>query len=452
MHTRVKKGFDLPLEGTPDPVIEPAREVSSVALLGSDYVGLEPRMQAEDGDVVRAGQSLFVDKGDPEVRFTAPGSGRITAINRGARRILKSVVIQLTNDESEEVRWPVRDPDKISRDDLRSVLLQSGLWTAFRTRPFSRVPDSRSEPRSIFVTAMATQPLAGDPTPVIEAHSEAFALGLDLLPLLTSGSVYLCTGSDWRGPLGSAPTITHATFEGAHPAGLAGTHIHHLDPVGADRVVWHVGYQDVIAIGKLIGEGCFWTERVVALGGNGIAKPRMVRARLGANIAELTAGELAPTGPGDDQHRLISGCVLNGRHAFGSESFLGRYHLQVAAINQKLPHRTLRWRRLFDRRFTFARTFTRPTGQPAPTHFTTDQNGRATALVPIDAFERLIPLDMLAEPLLRALLIKDTEQAQALGCLELDEEDLALCSFVCPGKNDYGAVLRANLQQIEQDG
>ncbi len=452
MRIRTRKGIDLPIDGLPMASIAAANPISSVALLGGDYVGLEPRMLIQEGDRVSTGQPMFLHKRDPDILYTAPANGIVKAINRGARRVLKSVVIELQDEQTSAiVREPEPDPHAVAQEVLRDALLKSGLWTAFRARPFSRVPDSRSTPHSIFVTAIDTQPLSADPGLVVAEYEAPFGLGLDLLGQLSEGAVYLCTAPDWSGPTGSHPAVEPVAFEGPHPAGLPGTHIHHLDPVSAKRTAWHIGYQDVIAIGKLIGEGRLCSERIVALGGNGLTQPTLMRARLGANLKELTAGELKEH-PVDQAPRRISGSVLSGREAEGSEAYLGRYHVQVSVISQIEPPRRLRWRALFDKRYSYAGAFARATGHAQPTLFTTNQNGRATALVPIDAFERLIPMNVLTEPLLRALLIKDTDQAQALGCLEFDEEDLALCSFICPGKNDYGAVLRANLDQIELEG
>jgi Na+-transporting NADH:ubiquinone oxidoreductase subunit A len=449
MRIRIRDGLDVPVDGKPDGVIDSPRGVRSVALLGADYVGLEPRMRVEVGDQVATGDPLFEHKRDPDVVFTAPASGRISAIQRGARRVLKSVVIDLEADRGVEVDSPV----SVAEHGLREALLKSGLWTAFRTRPFSRVPDSRAQPAAIFVTALDTHPLAANPNQVIAEYQEAFSQGLSALTdLMDTGNVYLCTGADWSGPSGEGPSIRHVVFEGPHPAGLPGTHIHHLDPAGPSRSVWHIGYQDVIAIGKLVGEGRLWLERIVALGGNGFQHPRLVRTRLGAAISDLTASELVGESPDGPEPRIFSGSVLSGREAVGSEAYLGRFHTQICALQEPEKGRRLRWRRLIDGRFSFAGTFASASGGKTKVPFTTDQNGRATALVPLDAFERLIPMDVLAEPLLRALLIGDTDQAQALGALELDEEDLALCSFVCPGKNDYGAVLRANLARIEREG
>jgi Na+-transporting NADH:ubiquinone oxidoreductase subunit A len=455
MRISIKKGLDIAVAGTPVSTVEASAPVRSVALLGGDYAGLKARMLARVGDRVRLGQALFADKRDPKVLFTAPGSGTVAAVNRGARRVLQSVVIELdesAEEPSEFAAFAGSDPAVIASDEIRSALHTSGLWTAFHARPYNKVPQSDSTPRSIFVTAIDTRPLAADPNLLVAQHRDAFALGLKIIARLTKGPVFLCTAPQWNGPVGDGEPIRHVEFAGPHPAGLPGTHIHHLDPVGADRTVWHIGYQDVIAIGKLFSEGRIWVERTVALGGNGFERPRLVTTRLGANMDDLVAGELRQTDSAAGSARLISGSVLNGHTATGPEAFLGRYDLQVSAIPDQGQRRLLGWLGLFSRRYSAAGVFAGRNGRAQGLSFTTSQNGRPTALVPADVFERILPLDILPIPLLRALLVKDTDQAQALGCLELDAEDLALCSFVCPGKNDYGAVLELNLDQIEREG
>lgn len=452
---RISKGLDIPIAGAPEPTVELGHSVRSVALLGSDYLGLKPKMLVQEGDQVSLGQALFIEKRDPDVMFTAPGSGRVVAINRGARRVLQSVVIELDEfetDTSEYTRLAGSDPETIEQSAIRSALFTSGLWTAFRTRPYSKVPQSDSSPHSIFVTAIDTQPLAADPGVVLDTHREAFLIGLQIISSLTEGTIYICTEADWKGPVSDSQRMQHVEFSGPHPAGMPGTHIHHLDPVSGDRTVWHIGYQDVIAIGKLFTDGRLWVERTVALGGAGFERPRLVTSRLGASVDELVAGELKAVGAKQKSPRLISGSVLSGRTADGAEAYLGRYHLQVAAIPQDNERYLFGWLGLFNRRYSFAGLLKRQQDHSQRLPFSTILNGRSTALVPVDAFERVMPLDILPVPLLRALLIKDTDQAQALGCLELDAEDLALCSFVCPGKNDYGTVLRINLVQIERYG
>ncbi|MGI9294534.1 MAG: Na(+)-translocating NADH-quinone reductase subunit A [Pseudomonadales bacterium] len=452
---RIKKGLDIPISGTPEPTVGPGQHVRSVALLGGDYLGLKPKMLVQEGDQVSLGQALFIDKRDPDVMFTAPGSGRVVAINRGARRVLQSVVIELDESEtdtSEYMQLAGSDPETIDKNSIRSALLTSGLWTAFRTRPYSKVPQSNSNPNSIFVTAIDTQPLAADPKSVLNIHREAFLIGLETITRLTEGTIYMCTEADWNGPLSDNQQVQHVEFSGPHPAGMPGTHIHHLHPVSADRTVWHIGYQDVIAIGKLFTEGHLWLERIISLGGKGFERPRLVTTRLGVSINELVVDELIAVGAEQKSPRLISGSVLNGRTAVGAEAYLGRHHLQVSAIPQNSVGNLFGWSGFFNRHYSFSGILKRQQNHTHEYPFSTALNGRSTALVPVDAFEHIMPLDILPVPLLRALLIKNTDQAQALGCLELDAEDLALCSFVCPSKNDYGAVLRINLEQIERDG
>jgi Na+-transporting NADH:ubiquinone oxidoreductase subunit A len=455
MKIRIRKGLDIRLAGAPAQKLDAGGKVRSVAVLGEDYPGLKPRMAVQVGDRVELGEPLFVDKRDPDVPFTAPGSGTVAAVNRGARRALLSVVIELDHDALEQIDetgLAGSDARRLDVGTIRNALRRSGLWTAFRTRPYSRVPVSTSTPRSIFVTAIDTQPLAADPAAIIETESDAFATGLDIVARLPEKHVYLCTGPNWRGPQGNGERVRHVEFSGPHPAGLAGTHIHHLDPVDANRTVWHISYQDVIAIGKLFGQGRNSVERTVALGGTGFKNPRLVTTRLGADLRELLEDELIDDGATGQPPRVISGSVLNGRTAAGEAAFLGRYHHQVTALPEGGERRPFGWLARFSKAPSFAGVSKRHRHNREPVECTTALNGRRTACVPVEAFEHLLPLDILPVPLLRALLVKDTDQAQALGCLELDPEDLALCSFMCPGKNDYGAVLRANLEQIEREG
>jgi len=449
-----RKGLDIPITGVPDAKNVSDKSVRTIAVLGRDYIGLKPRIAVQPGDRVDLGDTLFVDKRDPDIPYTSPGSGTISAVNRGARRSLLSVVIDLDENEEEKTSHSElagTDIESLGDEQICAALITSGMWPAFRTRPYSKVPQSGSSPRSIFVTAIDTNPLAADPSAVVSGKEVFFEAGLQVVSMLSEGPVYLCTAPDWTGPTGNEIKVKHVAFSGPHPAGLVGTHIHHLDPVAADRAVWHIGYQDVIAIGILFREGRVSTERTIALGGPGIEVPRLVSTRLGASIDELVAGEILHDGAASGLPRTISGSVLSGRTASGAEAFLGRYHVQVSAIPDRGERRLLGWLSPIAGGYTFSGFLKRRQGH-RPKLFSTARHGRSTAMMPVDAFEQIIPMDIVPAPLLRALLIKDTDQAQALGCLELDPEDLALCSFVCSGKNDYGAALRVNLEHIEREG
>lgn len=445
---KITKGLDLPIAGLPDQQRIDDVTVSRVAIVGEEYVGLRPSMAVKEGDRVIKGQLLFEDKKIPGVRFTSPACGTVSAIHRGERRVLQSVVIDIDGDESVAfTRYAADELATLPRDTVASQLIESGLWTAMRTRPFSKTPTPGTEPVAIFVTAMDTNPLAADPQPIILAQREAFNAGLTLLTRLTDGKVHVCQHSG--GKLGGHPQgqVTFNQFTGPHPAGLVGTHIHFLEPVSLNKQVWHLNYQDVIAIGKLFLDGVLWTERVIALGGPQVKHPRLVRTRLGADLNALLVDELVA-----GENRVLSGSVLNGTQATGPHAFLGRFHLQVSVLKEGREKELLGWVAPGRDKFSITRTTLGHFLKHKLFNFSTDTHGGERAMVPIGSYERVMPLDILPTVLLRDLLAGDTDSAQALGCLELDEEDLALCTYVCPGKYEYGPVLRRVLTQIEQEG
>ena len=448
MLIRLKKGLDLPIAGAPEQRVELAPPPTRVALLGSDYVGLRPRMLVQEGERVRLGQALFEDRGNPGVPFTSPGSGLIEAIHRGPRRRLDAVVVRL-DDASDEQFTPEhgsREPVDAAR--VRADLLASGLWTALRQRPFGRIPSPESTPHAIFVTALDSNPLAADPAVVIAGQEDEFCAGLRALATLTPGPVYVCRAPGAAIPVPDEARYVCAEFSGPHPSGLVGTHIHFLDPVDAGRSVWHIGYQDVLALGHLYTHGHTGVQRVVALGGPMARSPRLLRTRIGASIEDLVRGQIT-----HGQCRIVSGSVLSGHHAIGASTFLGRYHTQVTLLPEGGRREFLGWIAPGFGKFSATRAFASASaGARGALSLDTSSNGSPRAMVPIGSYERVMPLDLLATPLLRALLVRDSESAQRLGCLELDEEDLALCTFVCPGKYDYGRALRETLNQIESEG
>lgn len=445
---KIKKGLDLPITGAPEQIIEDAPAVGRVAVLGPDYVGMRPTMAVNEGDEVKLGQLLFEDKKTPGVRYTAPGSGRVAAVNRGAKRALQSVVVELSGDAEETFdQFADVAPDQLTREQVEEKLVLSGLWTALRTRPFSKAPAPGTVPHSLFVTAMDTSPLAADPQVVLEGHEDDFVGGLTVLGKLTDGPVFICKEPGAAIPGAGSGRTEVAEFTGPHPSGLAGTHIHFLDPVGMEKTVWYIGYQDVVAVGRLFATGKLWVERVVALGGPAVGRPRLLRTRLGACISELTAGEV-----GDGDNRVVSGSVLCGRTAAGPLDFLGRYHLQVTALGEGGQREFMGWQKPGLDKFSVKNIFISKLMPGKRFAFTTSTEGSNRAIVPIGAYEKVMPLDILPTYLLRSLVVDDTDQAQALGCLELDEEDLALCTFVCPGKIEYGPILRRNLEIIEKEG
>ena len=445
---KIKRGLDIPILGAPRQVIEDAPAARNVALVGFDYVGMKPTMEVREGDRVKAGQLLFTDKKTEGVRFTAPASGVVSAINRGARRVLQSVVIEVDGDDGEAFEAYAGDAiADLAPEAIRQQLVQSGQWTALRTRPYSKVPAVDAEAAAIFITAMDTHPLCADPAVIIQDQAEAFTTGQTLLARLTSGKVYVCAAEDADIPLATAANIQGARFAGPHPAGLAGTHIHFLEGVSGEKVVWTVGYQDVIAIGRLFLDGRLYPDRIIALSGPQVENPRLLRTRLGADLQALCAGE---TKPGDN--RLISGSVLGGRSVHGATAYLGRYHNQVSVLLEGRKREFMGWMSPGISKHSNLGIYVSSFFGGKPMPMTTNTNGSQRAMVPVGSYETVVPQDYLPTHLLRALIVGDTEMAQSLGCLELEEEDLALCTYVCPGKYEYGPILRDNLTRIEKEG
>jgi Na+-transporting NADH:ubiquinone oxidoreductase subunit A len=449
---RLRRGLDLPLAGDPQQVIHPTPPCARVGVLGNDHVGLKPTFQVQPGDRVKRGQLLFEDKKTPGVRHTAPAAGVVSAIHRGAKRAFQSLIIDIEGDGAADAQLPFASytgaaPEQLSADAVRALLLESGLWTSLRTRPFSRVPDPASSPRALFITAIDTRPHAPAVDVVLAGRMDDFHAGITCLAKLTPGTTFVCVAPGSNVTVPAVAGVKLEVFDGPHPAGNAGTHIHLLCPVDLERTVWHIGYQDVAAVGRLFTTGRLDVERVIALAGPSVQRPRLLRTRLGASTDALVEGELLP-----GRQRVVSGSVLDGCSAAGPvHGYLGRYHLQVSALAEAGERELFGWIAPGADKFSVWGVVLGAWRRGAKLALTTTTNGGQRAMVPIGSFERVMPLDLMPTFLLRALLMKNDERAEALGCLELDEEDLALCTFVCPGKAEYGPLLREALSRIEKE-
>lgn len=447
-HIQIKKGLNIPISGAPEQQIRPGAMTSRVALLGDDYVGMKPTLTIQVGDRVKTGQQLFSDKKNPGVIYTSPGCGTVLSVNRGEKRRFESLIIALEGDESVcFLDDPGKNPQALSSGEIRATLVASGLWCSLRTRPFGRIPAIESNPDSLFITAIDSEPLAADPEVIITRKPGDFQLGLQILRRLATCPLHLCSAKV-PGDLLEMADFHSWTFSGPHPAGLPSTHIHFIDPVNEKKTVWQIGYQDVMAIGHLFRTGHLQTERVVSLAGPAARHPGLVTTRLGASIPEICREEI----DGDQSCRLISGSVLSGRAVDGINDFLGRYHNQISAVYEDSGRSLFNWlmpgRDRFSIRPLFLSTLHRTRKLPMPTALW----GGRRAIFPLGTYEQVMPLDIIATSLLKSIAVQDTEKSRDLGCLELIEEDLALCSFVCPGKNEFGPMLRQLLTTIELEG
>ena len=450
---KITKGLDIPLSGIPVQSAPEMREVEHHALLGGDYPGLKPRLSVKEGDKVKRGTPLFRHKDDPAINYGSPVAGTVVAINRGHRRSLVSVVVAKDDKNSQEKFEGIKNikPSSVSADKLAKILQESGLWIAFRNRPFNKVPHSSQRPDTIFINTMAVDYHSPDPELFLEHHNEEFNKGVLALAALAKRQVFICCAptSSLAKSEYKSKNVTTATFSGKFPASLSGTHMHFLYPASRQATNFCINYQDVSALGGLLTKGELFNHRMLGLSGPAVNNPRLIISMLGAGIKEIVA-------EGDDIHdgdnRLISGSVLTGTALKGEEdSFLGRYDLQITALDRGTKREFMGWISPGLNKFSQQRIYLSSLLKPKLFPLSSTTNGSERAMVPMSTYEKIIPHNMLATQLLRSLLVGDIEQAERLGCLELAEEDLALCSFVCPGKYEYGEALRRNLTRIEKE-
>ncbi|MFN2353025.1 MAG: Na(+)-translocating NADH-quinone reductase subunit A [Desulfopila sp.] len=444
----LKRGLNVPVTGAPQRIIEDGGPVKTVALVGDDYIGMKPTMEVAEGDRVQTGQLVFTDKKTPGIKYTSPATGTIRAINRGAKRKFETLVVEVEDDEHIAFLDPAKTSiSSLDSDAVRAILQQSGMWCSFRTRPYGKIPPIDTSPAALFITAMDSRPLAGDPAVIINLYKEAFSRGLEILTRLVSTSIYLCRRAGEELGVDVPGTVEIVGFEGPHPAGLASTHIHMLDQAREDRIIWHINFQDVIGIGHLFTTGELPTEKIIALAGPAVKDPKLIKTRPGANIEQICSNRLAPA-----PLRVLSGSILDGREADEFHGFLGRYHNQISALPDKSGRGLFSWGTPGSDRFSIKPIFTSAMNRAKSFAMNTALWGGQRAIYPIDSYDRVMPLDIIPMALLKCLAKCDTEKARSLGALELIEEDLALLSFVCPGKNNFGPMLRRVLTEIELEG
>ena len=451
MQFKVSKGLDIPISGNINSQNISAVSVRNVALLGDDYHGLKPTMLVKEGNVVIKGQNLFEDKKNPGVKFTSPVSGKIVEINRGERRAFLSIVIEKNLNSTSEVSFEsFKDASVIPKDLIIKNLIDSGLWTSFRTRPFSKIPKITDSAHEIFISLINSDPLNLDPELYLKHHIEDFNFGLEVISHIPKNCVHISTSIDNNLSKITSDKIHYHEFEGLHPVGLVGTQIHRISPVSINKTVWTINYQDVAMIGKLFKSGSIDTSRTVALCGPQVEDPCLVKTEIGASISEITSGNTL-----DGNNRFISGSVLCGREANSYTNYLGRYNAQVSVLREveKEDREFLNFLRPGLQKHSVLPVFlTKLKEKLLKLNYTTAMNGADRAIVPIGIFEDIFPFNIMITQLLKSIVIGDTELAQKLGILELDEEDLALCTYACPSKYDYGSLLREMLTKIEEEG
>ncbi len=446
---KIKKGLDIPLAGAPEQKISEEKFTARYAIVGDDYVGMKPTIIKKEGDSVKKGEALFTAKKFPAVNFTSPVSGKVVAVNRGAKRKFLSMIIEKEgNDEVTFDSFSLDQIKSLDKEKAMSEVLASGLWVAFKTRPFSKIANPETVPHSIFINMMDTNPHAPSMTKVLEGKEEFFKAGVAVVEKFTDGNINIVKSPKDNFTIEENEKIKGFEFSGPHPAGLPGTHIHFIDPVGANKTVWYIDAEDVAAIGALFLTGKLDTSRVISIAGPMAKNPRLIKTSLGANVPELVSGEADLS----SDVKVISGSVLNGRIAENEVEYLGRFHKQISILKEDREKRLLGWAIPTPKLFSVKNILLSALTPKKKYNLTMALNGGKRAIVPIGTYEAVMPLDILPTFLLRMLAVGDVEESEKLGALELDEEDLALCTFVCQSKIEHGVNLRNLLTTIEKEG
>ena len=443
----LSKGHDIKLVGEATGDIQSV-QVSRFGINPKDFHGMSPipKVVVEIGAEIKAGDVLFFDKKRPEIQYVSPVSGEVVEVRRGEKRSINEIVI-LADKSITFKKSKTPDLDNSERGDLVTFMLSAGLWPLINERPFDTVPDVDAIPVNIFVSTFDTAPLSPDNNKIIAGNEPAFQKGIDVLSKLTSGKVHL--GLDARGSSSPSLAFVHAVgvekhwFKGPHPVGNVGIQIHHTAPIKGNDKVWTLGIQDVITIGKMFITGEYHAERVVVLTGAEIKAPKYVRTYQGASISDLLKDNIV-----GENNRIVSGDVLSGKES-SLEHFLGFRDDQVSVLKEGNDYELFGWLLPLAPRPSVSGTM--PSyGSDTNFEANTNTHGEKRAFVVSGQYESVLPMDIYPQHLMKAIITNNIEKMEGLGILELTEEDVALCEFVCISKNPVQSILRQGLETLKE--
>lgn len=442
---KIKKGLSIRLQGEAD------RTISSInstryALKPTDFIGVFPKLKVKEGDKVKAGSPVFFDKYRDNIQFTSPISGTVTEIKRGAKRVLLEIQIEAdgTNDF---VDFGAANPASLDRNAIVEKLLQSGVWSTIRQRPYSVIADPKQSPKSIFISAFDNGPLAVDYDYILHGKGEEFQAGLDALAKLTNGKVHLNLHNQESNTkvLLSAKNVQINLFQGKYPSCLIGTQIAAIDPINKGELVWTVNIQDVLTIGNLFLKGQYFPEKIFAVAGSEIIKPHYFRAKVGVSIQNMVLNNVV-----EGNLRYISGNPLTGTQ-IESNGYIGFYDNQVSVIPEGDHSLFIGWITPNLNKFSFYRSmfswFT-----PKKTYsLDTNLNGGVRAFVMTGQFEKVFPFDIYPMQLIKAILKQDIDLMENLGIYEVAAEDFALIEFISTSKIEVQSIVANGLEFLRKE-
>ncbi len=445
----IRKGHDVGIRGVPKKEVVVGKTPTVVGVYPIEFRGVKPKLSVQVGDAVKIGSPLFYNKQDPRIRWPSPGAGRILEIRRGPRRVLEKITLQLDREEESVEHSPLQRQEilALDREKLIQRILEGNLWPIIRQRPFNKVANPEDTPRDIFISGVNTAPLTVDLDLALEGQLTNFQAGIDALRRLSNGKVYLTISkSSTSETLTQVEGVERNTVTGPHPAGNVGIQIHHLAPIKPGDVVWTILAQHVVTLGKFLLTGRYDPTLIITLGGPSVKNPIHIKTRTGVFVSTLLDDNLE-----EEESRIISGDVLTG-HTISRKGLLRFYDSTISVLPVKHEREFLGMLRLGTKKTRYSLTNAFLAGSNHSFAFSTMQNGVERAIVPLNAWERVLPMDILPNFLVRAILAKDIVEMEQLGILECDEEDFALCSFACPSKIDVAGIIRRGLDLMELEG
>lgn len=442
---KIKRGLDIKLDGEAEKIVLDY-QTQKYAIKPTDFIGVFPKMLVKEGDKVKAGSPLFFNKYNDRVIFTSPVSGTVKEIRRGAKRVLMEVVIEADLKEEYE-EFGNADPKDLSREQVIEKMLQGGVWPMIRQRPYSVIASPDDIPKSIIISGFDSSPLAPDYDLIVHKNGNEFQTGLDALSKLTKGNIYLnLPGEEGRSKVFiNSKNVEIKYFEGPHPAGNVGTQIHSIDPINKGDIIWYLRPQEVLTIGRLFREGKFNAERLIALTGSEVKKAAHYKTRIGACIEELTDGNVT-----DAKKRYISGNVLTGKK-IEKTGFVGFYDYQLTVIPEGDYYEFFGWAAPGLKKFSFSRTFFSWLTPNRKYSLDTNMHGGHRAFVMTGEYEKVFPFDIYPMQLIKAIMIEDIDQMEALGIYEIDDEDFALCEFIDTSKTEMQKIVRNGLNLMRKE-
>ena len=448
-HINIRKGHNIRISGSPENEYFSRPKSKTVSIQPNNFRYVKPKLLVKVGDKVDIGSPIFFDKVQPDIKWASPGGGEIKEIILGDRRSVENIIIELHEEEKSVLHTPVKyqEISSLGKAKVTDQIMEANLWPMIRQRPFNKIADPNDTPMAIFVSGFNSAPLTVNLDFALRYKQSVFQAGLNVLNQLSNGNVHLTFEVDTNcETLTAARNVNLHTVNGPHPSGNVGIQIHHINPWKPNEVIWVINAQHVLTIGDLFLKGIYDPSIVATVAGPGVKNPAHIQTRTGASIETFLLDNL-----NSDDNRIISGDVLTGQET-NLNGFLGYYDTTISVVPNSNEREFLGLLKPGNEQSRYSVTNAFISQDKSNFNFTTQQSGSLRPMVPINAWENMLPMDIYPNALYRSILAEDFEEMEGLGLLECDEEDFALCSFVCPSKIDVGSVIRHGLNLMKDDG